>query len=227
MGFHGYGESAERSFEQLALVPGAATWTVAAIEALHRFYDKRGEVIASWMTRRGREQAIRDNRAYVVACLDSVADQTGEVPRRLVLMGFSQGASMASRAACAIAQAPRFAAALAAVVTLGGDLAPEIGPDELRLFRSVLLARGDQDTWYDEQKLGADEAPLAGRWRSGSNTSLCRRTRVDRRIPCRLRAQVPDRAVRRTQRNRSFIFVSRLPRRTSSWTALGSGERIR
>lgn len=160
VGFHGYGESAERSFEQLALVPGAATWTVAAIEALHRFYDKRGEVIASWMTRRGREQAIRDNRAYVVSCLESIAAQTGEVPRRLVLMGFSQGASMASRAACAIAQAPRFAAALAAVVTLGGDLAPEIGPDELRRFRSVLLARGDQDTWYDEQKLGADEARL-------------------------------------------------------------------
>ena len=91
VGFHGYGESAERSFEQLALVPGAATWTVAAIEALHRFYDKRGEVIASWMTRRGREQAIRDNRAYVVSCLDSIAAQTGEVPRRLGVMGSRRG----------------------------------------------------------------------------------------------------------------------------------------
>lgn len=98
VGFHGYGENAERHLEELRAIPGAERWTLAAVQALHPFYSKSNEVIASWMTRLDREAAIEDNVAYVGAVVERLRAErlAGE---RLVFVGFSQGAAMAWRAA--------------------------------------------------------------------------------------------------------------------------------
>jgi len=51
VGFHGYGETADKSMEEMRKIPGAAQWVLCAVQALHPFYNRTGEVIASWMTR--------------------------------------------------------------------------------------------------------------------------------------------------------------------------------
>src|SRR5258707_723197 len=65
VGFHGYGETAERNLAEIRRIPGAAGWALCAVQALHPFYNRQGEVIASWMTRFNREQAIADTIGFV------------------------------------------------------------------------------------------------------------------------------------------------------------------
>src|SRR5262245_47905561 len=73
-------------------------WLLASIEALHRFYTKRGDVVATWMTKQDRELEIADNTAYVWSVVDTVR-RGGQRRRPLVFVGFSQGVAMAYRAA--------------------------------------------------------------------------------------------------------------------------------
>ena len=87
VGFHGYGENAERHLEMLRRIPGAADWVICAVGALHRFYNtKTGDVIGSWMTSQQREQAIDDNVRYVAAVISALRrdERTSDV---LVLAG--------------------------------------------------------------------------------------------------------------------------------------------
>src|SRR4051812_45650840 len=90
VGFHGYGENAALHLKGLSLIPGASRFLLASVQALHPFYNKTGEVVASWMTRHDRERAIEDNVRYVAAV---VARLKQEFPgsERLVFAGFSQG----------------------------------------------------------------------------------------------------------------------------------------
>lgn len=156
VGFHGYGENAERHLEDLLAIPGAGRWTIAAVQALHPFYNKGNEVIASWMTRLDREAAIEDNVAYVGAVVERLRAErlAGE---RLVFVGFSQGAAMAWRAAA------RSVWRCDGVVALGGDVPPELGALDLSRIGGALIGRGASDSWYGEEKLAADLALLRGR----------------------------------------------------------------
>jgi predicted esterase len=156
VGFHGYGENAERHLDDLRAIPGAERWTLAAVQALHPFYNKSNEVIASWMTRLDREAAIEDNVAYVGAVVERLRAErlAGE---RLVFAGFSQGAAMAWRAAA------RSVWRCDGVVVLGGDVPPELGGLDLGRIGGALLGRGAADAWYSEEKLAADLELLRGR----------------------------------------------------------------
>lgn len=150
VGFHGYGENAERHLESLRRIPGASKWLVAAVQALHPFYDRKAnEVVASWMTRLDRELTIADNLRYVGDVVAAVKRefQTGE---RLVYAGFSQGVAMAYRAAAGSGHPCH------GVIALAGDFPPELKERELSHFPPVLLGRGSEERWYDEKKLAAD-----------------------------------------------------------------------
>ena len=95
VGFHGYGETAEAHMAELAQIPGIERWTAVAVQALHPFYAGRtGMIVASWMTSLDRELAIDDNREYVRSVVAQLP-----APMQLVVLGFSQGAAMAYRAA--------------------------------------------------------------------------------------------------------------------------------
>ena len=97
IGFHGYMENLSMPMERLLAIPGAAAWTLVSVQGLHRVYRGRTEeVVASWMTREDREEAIADNVAYVDAALDTVPHDGST---RIVYTGFSQGVAMAFRAA--------------------------------------------------------------------------------------------------------------------------------
>jgi predicted esterase len=154
VGFHGYGESAELQLGRLRAIPGSDHWTLVAVQGLHRYYLRRSQdVVASWMTRQDRELAIADNLAYVAAVVEA------EWPVRrgsgaLVFAGFSQGVAMAFRAAAA-SDRP-----VAGVVSVGGDVPPELDRAALGRLKRVLVCRGLHDEWYTSQKFEEDQARL-------------------------------------------------------------------
>jgi predicted esterase len=154
VGFHGYMETAEIQMERLAAVPGAGNWTLVSVQGLHRFYRGRTQdVVAGWMTRQDRDDAIRDNIAYV----DNVVDHTRAGSEPIVFTGFSQGVAMAFRAAV------RGRAGASGVIAVGGDIPPELLADSKSHFPRVLLIRGAADDWYTATKLTADVAALRAR----------------------------------------------------------------
>lgn len=155
VGFHGYGENAERHLEELRRLPSASRWVLCAVQALHLFYNRTGDVIASWMTRLQREQAIQDNLRYVSSVV-AVVKRELPVSERLVYLGFSQGAAMAYRAAAGSGHACH------GVVVLGGDVPPELG-EKLGHLPPVLLGRGSSEEWYDAAKMEHDVELLRGK----------------------------------------------------------------
>ncbi len=157
VGFHGYGETAERHLDELRRIPGAAQWVLCAVQALHPFYNRTGEVIASWMTRQDRELAIQDNVLYVAGVVAEVKRTLPVSPDRLVFLGFSQGAAMAYRAAAGSGHPCQ------GVVVLGGDVPPELEQRGLAGFPPVLLGRGSSEEWYDAAKMEHDVEVLRTR----------------------------------------------------------------
>jgi predicted esterase len=149
VGFHGYGETAEKHMEELRKIPGAAQWVLCAVQGLHPFYNRAGEVIAGWMTRQDRELAIADNVRYVAAVVAEL-QRTLPVSGDLIFLGFSQGAAMAYRAAAGSGFPCR------GVVVLGGDVPPELEKRDLTGIGPVLLGRGSSEEWYDGAKMEHD-----------------------------------------------------------------------
>lgn len=156
VGFHGYGENAERHLEELRRIPGASRLVLCAVQALHPFYNRSGEVIACWMTRLDREQAILDNVHYVASVIAGIK-QDIPVSERLIYLGFSQGAAMAYRAAAGAGHACH------GMIVLGGDLPPELESRDLTGFPPVLLGRGSSEEWYDAAKMEHDVELLRGK----------------------------------------------------------------
>lgn len=151
VGFHGYAEGAEAQLDRMRAIPGAERWRLVAVQGLHRFYQRRAnEVVASWMTRQGRELAIADNIAYVTAVVDAVVAEWPDPPA-IVYAGFSQGVAMTFRAASAAAARP-----IRGVIAVGGDIPPEIERAALSRIPAVLICRGIRDEWYTTAKFDAD-----------------------------------------------------------------------
>jgi predicted esterase len=148
VGFHGFAENAEIHLDALRALPGAADWLLASVQALHPFYTPTQRIVASWMTRQHREQAIADNIDYVtrvVAAVRARYDAGGP----LVFAGFSQGGAMAYRAAAACRAD--------GVLVLGADVPPDVDP---AMLPPVLIGRGTDDEWYAASTLDADVATL-------------------------------------------------------------------
>ena len=157
VGFHGYGQNAEACLHELRRIPRSSECFLVAVEALHRFYDRRhSDVVGSWMTKADRGEAIANNVAYVASVLAALAPDTAG-DGGLAYVGFSQGASMAYRAA---ARGPRPAMG---VIALGGDVPPDVGDDPTAALPPVLIGRGRGDEWYTEEKLATDLERLRAR----------------------------------------------------------------
>jgi predicted esterase len=151
VGFHGYRESAASHLTMLERIPGVAEWLLVAIQGLHRFYTKGGDVVASWMTKEDRELAIADNIAYVRQVLDAVRAEfpTG---RSLVFVGFSQGTAMAFRAAAHIQAS--------GLIVVGADVPPDVAAGTLMPLPPLLYGRGSRDELYTAEHHARDLAAL-------------------------------------------------------------------
>ncbi|MGZ7080507.1 MAG: alpha/beta hydrolase [Thermoanaerobaculia bacterium] len=144
VGFHGYAENAEIHLAAIETIPGVRDWAIAAVQALHPFYTQTETVVASWMTRMDREEAIADNLEYIRRVVSELGNR-----RPLVFLGFSQGAAMAYRAAAHIP--------CDGVIALGGDLPPDVVAQEpVQLPRRALVGRGERDDWFTTEKLEKD-----------------------------------------------------------------------
>jgi predicted esterase len=155
VGFHGYGENAGTQMERLHSMTRGLNCLLISIQGLHRFYrGSSNDVVASWMTRQDRELAIADNISYVARVVESVLAER-KVEASLLFVGFSQGVSMAFRAAVTSRVQP------AAVAAVGGDLPPEIQPEMLKRLSGALLCHGKGDPYYGHEKFRDDEARLS------------------------------------------------------------------
>jgi predicted esterase len=140
---------------ELEGVPGIDAWTIASVQGLHAFYNRKQDVVASWMTKEDRELAIAENVAYVDEVVAAL--QRERVADVIVCVGFSQGASMAWRAGVL---GRRKADGVAA---LGGDIPPELKDAPADAFPAGLVAGGARDEWYTAAKMDADCALLAAK----------------------------------------------------------------
>ena len=156
VGFHGYGETAETHLEQLRRIPRSSECLLVSVRALHLFYTKGGEVVGSWMTKLDRDDAAADNAAYVAAIVAEVKAGL-PVDGRLAYIGFSQGASMAYRAAA------RAGHPCQAVLAIAGDMPPEVASDEGMAWPPVLVTRGEHDRYFAADKMERDVAHLRAR----------------------------------------------------------------
>lgn len=159
--FHGYKQSADHALEDARRIPGVpATWRVVAVQGLHRFYSSGQQIVASWMTSQDRDDAIADNVAYVNQVVGDEIDRLpngSPDPPIIVYMGFSQGASMAYRAAVL----GRHQAG--AVIALAGDIPPELKVfpgDHLQPWPPVLIGVGTKETFFTPERVAEDAAYL-------------------------------------------------------------------
>jgi predicted esterase len=151
VGFHGYRESAATHMALLDQSPGAERWLLVAIQGLHRFYTKGGDVVAGWMTKEDRELAIVDNIAYVGGVLDAVRAEFSPA-NVLVFAGFSQGSAMAFRAAA------HFRAD--GLIVVGADVPPDVATGTPLPLPPVLYGFGRHDPLYTEELHAKDLARL-------------------------------------------------------------------
>jgi predicted esterase len=156
VGFHGYAESAEDQMKRMRALPGSERLILLSVQGLHWFYNRAGQVVAGWMTRLNREEAIADNLAWVGSAVER-AMQEAPSDGRIVWSGFSQGAAMAWRAAAFLQ--PR----ATALVVLGGDVPPDVGSlgaQEPGRLPPILVGRGVRDEFYPGVTFERDLATL-------------------------------------------------------------------
>ena len=128
---------------------------MASVQALHWFYDRTHQhVVASWMTKLYRERAIADNLRYIDRVVADLLDHHA-TNGCTVYEGFSQGASMAYRAASAIRHQSD------GLIVLGGDIPPELRQADSLDLPPTLIGRGVRDEWFTQKRYDADLSFLA------------------------------------------------------------------
>ncbi|MGE3887560.1 MAG: alpha/beta hydrolase [Vicinamibacterales bacterium] len=155
VGFHGQGETAAIQMAHMEAIRGGRPWHLVSVQGLNRYYTRKGDVVAAWMTRDDREMAIADNIAYVRAVVSEVKARFADAPPRLVYCGFSQGTAMAYRAAAFAGHACH------GLVILAGDLSPDVQSHAASL-PPILLGRGTLEEWYTAERARADLDHLRG-----------------------------------------------------------------
>ena len=118
---------------------------------MRRPRKKTQEVVGSWMTSQDRERAIEDNLAYMARVVAELRTERSE--GKLVFAGFSQGASMAWRAAAHCKPCH-------GLIVLGGDLPRDVVEAPALDLPPILIGRGERDSFYTAPQLAKDLAAL-------------------------------------------------------------------
>ncbi|NNC83135.1 MAG: alpha/beta fold hydrolase [Flavobacteriales bacterium] len=152
---HGYGQLARYFLRKFDSAVGHGIHVVVP-EGLHRFYlsGNEGRVGASWMTKEARAIDIQNYCVY----LDHVMDQVLEGrDKRIIVLGFSQGAATAGRwiqhTARSVSDLILWAGMFPHDVDLSADASFWSEVD----FHSVL---GTDDPYIDDERLNAHRQPF-------------------------------------------------------------------
>ena len=148
VGFHGFGELAEKQMERMLLVESLENCLYCSIQALHPIYNKDGSNGSSWMTPLNREMSIKDNLNYIDCVINDLS--LNHTWKQLCFCGFSQGASMAHRAAYHFGKRSQL------LVVAGGDIPPEQMSQDLSCYPKTVLARGERDRLYPDDRFQKD-----------------------------------------------------------------------
>ena len=130
VGFHGYRENATRHLAELERIPGAQSWALLAVDALHAFYaGSTGEVL--------RVRAAMKPISTVPRALRTVDVATGEAARAI-----NQRSDVCAVPAAAVVAEAMVALVLADALLekFGGDSVAETARN-LRSFRDHLTVR--------------------------------------------------------------------------------------
>ena len=153
-GFHGQAQTAEVMADAFSGSVPDDDWLVVSVQALNIHYAGRNqEVVASWMTRLDREVAISTNVSYVDTVVEQVEREFGAADTR-VFAGFSQGVGMAYRAGVL----GRYRCN--AIVTVGGDVPPELAATATAEWPEVLAMTGKHDPYFPPDALEKDADAL-------------------------------------------------------------------
>ncbi len=151
---HGYGQSCERFIRNFSAL-AERNFLVVAPQAINQFYWERGKVGFTWLTKFMREQTLSDTFDYFERVLRAVEQDFVFDPKRVFLMGFSNGAAMAFRLGTSGLVKP--AGIVACCGDLPADVAERLG--DLERF-PVLLAHGKEDTMVRLDKAHEAQAAL-------------------------------------------------------------------
>lgn len=155
LGFHGYMGTAESFYPCIERLACAQDSCLCAVQALHAFYTKNHrdhrQIGASWMTSFDREYAIADNNAYIHRVAQDLTQRMTQP--KIILCGFSQGASLVYRVASYLRNQ---GCDITALIVVGGDVPPELSTEEMQSLPPILLARGDSDNVYTQERCTAD-----------------------------------------------------------------------
>lgn len=157
LALHGWGQNAPRFLRDFATLRGHNI-LVCAPQAPNQFYlDMATKKVGfHWLTVYEKAQGIADTNSFLQCLLERLKETHPFDHRRIYLMGFSQGVSMAWRFAVSGLVAP------VGFIHVAADLPPDV---EERLPNCtpfpVLLARGREDSLIPESLMSAAKEALA------------------------------------------------------------------
>jgi len=147
MGFHGYGQTGKEFLEVIRnLAPPG--FSLVAPQGLNQIWNpKTNEITFSWMSSFEREDGIRTNNHFLASVIDELRETEKIDPMRVILLGFSQGSSVAYRFA---AKHPE---KICGLISVCSDLPPDVESD-LELLRKipVLVLYTPDDRWVPPEK---------------------------------------------------------------------------
>ena len=149
LALHGWGQSC-RSFMRRFAALRNRNIIVVTPQAPHQFYlDAQTKKVGfNWLTIYDRQQSILDVNGYLLRLIEHLDNQPAIYFDRVVLLGFSQGSSMAYRFAISGLYP------IAGLISCCSDLPADVvqGLSEAKRF-PVLLAHGSEDTLVPEQQI--------------------------------------------------------------------------
>ncbi len=162
--FHGYGQLASYFIKHFHFLDPETSYVIAP-EAPSKFYldSTYGRVGASWLSKHERENGIINNLAY----LDKLFQNENLEGKRINLLGFSQGVSMALR------YMVHTKLICSKVVLWAGNIPPELSIKDTKPHYDTTpfyFVVGDEDP-YVSAKIVREEADLAA-------TLFANRTRI-------------------------------------------------
>ena len=163
--FHGYGQLASEFIEKFHLADQNKNLIIAP-EGLHRYYRKGvlGSVGASWMTKEDRLNDIKDYVNFLNQLSSKVLGQLEATPKKMNVLGFSQGAATACRWITDCKPClPAGKVEIENLILWAGIFPPDLNMEQcVSLLNNITiqLVIGDQDEYIDEQKLKEQESFL-------------------------------------------------------------------
>lgn len=153
---HGFAQTAPGFAEDLrGFVP--SDYLVAAPQGFHQMrWPRSGKVTFSWMTSYEKGDSIDRNNGFIASILDGLVESGRADPRRVFVLGFSQGSAVAYRFA------HRYPDRVRGVISVCADLPPDVEAEAAELGHiPVLILNGREDTMYPPAKAEHAHAALS------------------------------------------------------------------